>query len=132
MLSPHELEVMDLLWSESRALTRTEIIELSPDKSWKPSTIHLLLNSLLKKWAIQVAGFTQTGKNYGRTFAAAITREEYTAQELRARLPKTGAANQIDLAGVFAAMVNHAEIDQATLRELQEILDEKRRALMEE
>lgn len=129
MFSSHELEVMELLWMENRALTRTEIIDLSVNKSWKPSTIHLLLNSLLKKEAIRVDGFKPTGKNYGRTFASAITREEYTARELNKRLPKDGADRQIDLAGVFAAMVDGAPLNKATLDELQQILDEKKRKL---
>lgn len=40
---------MEVLWSEQRPLTRTEIVNLSVDKSWKDSSIHILLNSLLKK-----------------------------------------------------------------------------------
>lgn len=129
MLSPHELEVMELLWSENQALTRTEIIESSPNKSWKPSTIHLLLNSLLKKEMIQVEGFKPTGKNYGRTYGAIITREAYTAQELQRQLPKSKTSGQADLAGVFAAMVGDAKLDKGTLDELQRLLDEKRRAM---
>lgn len=131
MLSTNELEVMDLLWSKDCALTRTEIIDLTPDRSWKPSTIHLLLNSLLKKNAIKVDGFKQTGKNYGRTFAAAITREEYTAQELSQRLPKSASSKQVNLVGVFAAMVENAQIDEDTLNELQQILDREKRKLDE-
>lgn len=129
MLSPHELEVMELLWSVDKALTRTEIIDQSTQKSWKPSTIHLLLNSLLKKEMIEVMGFKQTGKNYGRTYAAMVTREEYTARELEKRLPKSKTSGQTDLAGVFAAMVGGAKLDKDTLDELQRILDEKKRAM---
>jgi BlaI family penicillinase repressor len=129
MLSPNELEVMELLWSENRALTRTEIIELSPNKSWKPSTIHLLLNSLLKKEMIVVHGFKQTGKNYGRTFVAAITREEYTAKELSRHLPKLPESRKVNLTGVFAAMVNNIRLDKDQLDELQLILDENKREL---
>lgn len=40
-------------------------------------SIHILLNQLLKKSAIKVDGFVQTGKNYGRTYTAAITPEDY-------------------------------------------------------
>lgn len=131
MLSQNELEVMELLWSENCALTRTEIIDLSPNKSWKPSTIHLLLNSLLKKEVIRVDGFKPTGKNYGRTFAAAMTREVYTAQELSQRFPKSASSKQIDLVGVFAAMVENTQIDEKTLDELQQILNREKRKLSE-
>lgn len=126
MLSPNELEVMKLLWSENRALSRSEIIELSPNSTWKPSTIHLLLNSLLKKGVIQVEGFKQTGKNYGRTFAATMTEEEYTARELQERLPKPGHGKKSNVPGIFAALVDDPQLDDAVLDELQAILDKKR------
>lgn len=48
-LTKNEIEIMEVLWSEQRPLTRTEIVNLSVDKSWKDSSIHILLNSLLKK-----------------------------------------------------------------------------------
>lgn len=131
ILSPNEQEVMDLLWLEGRALTRGEIIELSPERSWKTSTIHLLLNSLLKKEMIKVDGFKQTGKNYGRTFTAAMTREAYTARELMHYLPKSTTSKQIGLAGVFAALVADTQLDSETLDELQHVLDEKKRKLKE-
>jgi BlaI family penicillinase repressor len=129
MLSPHELEIMELLWSKKQALSRTEIIDLSINKSWKPSTIHLLLNSLLKKELVIVDGFKQTGKNYGRTFRAALTREEYTAKELSQRLPKSGDSQQVDLAGVFAALVSNTQLSEDQLDELQLILDDKKKEL---
>lgn len=131
MLSPHELEVMELLWSSERALTRTEIIDQSPQKTWKPSTIHLLLNSLMEKKAIEATGFVKTGKNYGRVYAPIISREAYTAQELEARLPKFGGTKKADLAGVFAAMVGNERCDSETLDKLQRLLDEKRRSIGE-
>ena len=51
---------MDLLWKEKRPLCRSEIIALSPDRSWKAGSIHILLNSMLEKGAVQVAGFVQS------------------------------------------------------------------------
>lgn len=35
MFTKYELEVMKLLWAEGRPLTKSEIIELSPDRVWK-------------------------------------------------------------------------------------------------
>lgn len=125
MLSPNELEVMDLLWSTGQTLSRNEIIDLSPSRTWKPSTIHQLLNSLLKKEVIKVDGFRPSGKVYGRTYAAAITREEYTAQVVSRRMSKT-ADTKPDLAGVFAALVSDIPVGDAVLDELQRILDQKK------
>lgn len=35
---------METLWKGNRALTRSEIINLTENKSWKESSIHILLN----------------------------------------------------------------------------------------
>lgn len=76
-LTRSETEIMELLWSEDRPLSRSEIIELTPNRTWKPASIHILLNSMLDKGAIEVAGFIQSTKNYARTFAPTLTADEY-------------------------------------------------------
>lgn len=83
MLTKSEREIMELLWKTNNSLTATEIVSLSPKKTWKTSYIHLLLNSLLKKEMIKVSGIKQTTKNFARTFEAALTREEYLILEIK-------------------------------------------------
>ncbi|KAF5050402.1 BlaI/MecI/CopY family transcriptional regulator [Sedimentibacter saalensis] len=68
---------MDIIRTQVKALSRSEIIELSEKRYWKKISIHILLNSLLKKGAIKVEGFVKTGKNFGRTYSSAITQVEY-------------------------------------------------------
>ena len=48
-LTKSELAVMEVLWDEGEALTSAEIIQKSKEKEWKDSSVHLLINSLLKK-----------------------------------------------------------------------------------
>ena len=59
-----EMQILEVLWDEGEALTSSEIVEVSDDRTWKSSSVHLLLNSLLKKKFVQVAGFKNihTGK----------------------------------------------------------------------
>ena len=47
-LTKSELAVMEVLWDEGEALTSAEIIQKSKEKEWKDSSVHLLINSLLK------------------------------------------------------------------------------------
>ncbi len=63
-----ELEIMEVLWAADEPLCRADIIARSQDKTWKDSSVHILLNSMLKKEAIQEAGFVRRGKGYGRVF----------------------------------------------------------------
>ena len=76
-LTKNEIEIMDVLWRENRALSRGEILSLSTDKNWMDSSVHILLNSMLKKGSIREAGFVKCGKTCGRVYEAAFSCEEY-------------------------------------------------------
>lgn len=129
-LSKSELEVMSLLWKENRTLSKSEILNLSTEKSWKPSSIHILLNSLLNKEAIQVDGFVRTGKNYGRTYSATISQEEYAAMQFAKSTPEKSVTKK-NLPGLFAALIHTDEIDSQVLGELQEILEKRKKEFPE-
>lgn len=80
VLTKNELEIMDVLWAAGKPLSRHDIIFYSPEsKTWMDSSIHILINSMLKKGAIREAGFTKCGKTFGRVFTPAITVEEFYA-----------------------------------------------------
>ncbi len=81
-LTKNELEIMDVLWEEGRALSRGEILSLSKEKSWMDSSVHILLNSMLKKGAIREAGFAKCGKTCGRVYEAALSSAEYHVSTL--------------------------------------------------
>lgn len=122
-LTKNEQEVMELMWTQDRALSRSEIIELSTERSWKKSSVHILLNSMLSKGAIKVDGYVRTGKNYGRTYSAAVTREEYQVIQLKHRMPfmtKTPAITDI-----VSALITE-DIDDETLEKLEAILQARR------
>lgn len=76
-LTKNEIEIMDVLWTAGRPLSRGEILALSQDKSWMDSSVHILLNSMLKKGAIREAGFVKCGKTCGRVYEAALSCAEY-------------------------------------------------------
>ena len=81
-LTKSEREIMTLLWHVDKPLTASEIIDLSTEKTWKDSYIHLLINSLLEKEMIRDEGFAKTTKNYARTFVAAVSEEEYAVRKI--------------------------------------------------
>lgn len=81
MLTKSELEIMELMWKAEEPLTSSQIIDLSNNRSWKKSYVHLLINSLLEKEMIEVAGFVKTTKNYARTFKVRVSKEEYSINQ---------------------------------------------------
>lgn len=77
-LTKSELEIMDTFWEAQKPLSRSDLLECR-DKSWKDSSVHILLNGLLKKEIIREAGVIRRSKTYGRVFEPTMTREEYYA-----------------------------------------------------
>ena len=118
----NELQVMQILWNAKTDLSRKDIIERSPNRTWKDNSIHVLLNSLMKKGAVKVVGMQPAGKVYARTFAAALSQEEYLSEQINASSP-TGKDTFV---GLFATLVNQADLSDETLDELQKILDERK------
>ena len=120
-LTGSEREVLELLWEEGRPLTSAEIVELSEGKTWKPSYIHLMINSLLKKEIIQVAGFRQATKNYARTFAPTMTREEFSIHTLR----EENQLNASSLSLLFGALLEE-DVDKELIDELSDMIRRKK------
>ncbi len=116
-LTKNELEIMDVLWKEQRPLARGEILKLSGDKTWMDSSVHILLNSMLKKGAIREAGFIKCGKTCGRVYEAAMSCEEYyigTFDSTRKRP---------NISELLRAYIEKNGADPATLTELRAVLD---------
>ncbi len=116
-LTKNEIEIMDVLWRENRPLSRGEILNLSADKSWMDSSVHILLNSMLKKGAIQEAGFVKCGKTCGRVYEAAFSCEEYHVGTLDST---QSVPDPVALAKAYLAVYHIDAEKRAALRRLLE------------
>ena len=118
-----ELEVLNVLWQSHRPLSRNEILTLSTNKTWKDSSIHIILNGLLKKEAIKEAGYVRTGKTFVRLYAANISSEEYYAKNVFADSSKEV------LPMLFSALVRSDSISLELINELEDMLEKRKREL---
>ena len=48
-LTKSEMEIMDVLWESGQPLSRSDLLERSEEKTWKDSSVHILLNGLLQR-----------------------------------------------------------------------------------
>ena len=115
-LTKSEMEIMDVLWNEGKPLSRSDLLERNEEKSWKDSSIHILLNGLLQKKAITEAGFVRRSKTYGRTFVPTMTREEYFATTIFSH------RYQPDMTGLLEALLQRPEADDTVKEALREML----------
>ncbi len=109
-LTKSEKEVMDTFWENEEGLTCTELVEASTEKSWKKTSAHLLIRSLLAKGFLDVSGFKKTTKNYARIFKAKMSFEDYMIEVIMAN---STAEDRKQL--IFKL------IDEATLEELEDM-----------
>ena len=110
------------MWGQNRPLTRTDIINLTPERSWKASSIHILINKLLDKEAIIVDGFIRTGKNYGRTFSPLLSRDEYGKMLLKHQYNNVS----MSLGELFSTLIEDEDISDSTIDELEAIIKKRR------
>lgn len=119
VLTKSELEIMAVLWSAAEPLSRADLLERAEEKSWKDSSVHILLNGLLQKKAICEAGFVKRSKTYGRTFAPALTCEEYFAETIFSYPCKPNAA------GVIEALLQRQDITDDDLKRIEDLVKSK-------
>lgn len=119
-LTKSEMQIMDVLWESEAPLSRSDLLERSDGKSWKDSSVHILLNGLLQKAAIREAGFVKRSKTYGRTFAPMLTREEYFATTIFSH------AHKPQIVGLFAALLEREDITWEQLEQIEALLQQRK------
>ena len=116
-LTRSEMQIMDVLWEAGQPLSRADLLAHSDGKSWKDSSVHILLNGLLEKKAICEVGFVKRSKTYGRTFSPTMTREQYYAHTIFSHRYKP------DLVRLIDALMDRKDITPAQLIGIQAILN---------
>lgn len=119
-LTKSEMEIMDVLWEDGGALSRADLLERSAEKSWKDSSVHILLNGLLSKGAIREAGFVKRSKTYGRTFLPTMTREEYFAATIFSHRYKP------EIVGLIEALLKRQDITAGQMEEISRLVENRK------
>ena len=128
ILSAPELNILQLLRTENRPLSRPEILEkaFSQNDPQKHS-VHRFLNHLLNKNLLTVAGSVQCGKTYGRTYSPTLTRDEYITAQTAKFTPEL--APQKRVFSVISALIENEYVDDSTISQLEDLLQQKRKEL---
>ena len=122
-LTKSEMEIMDVLWDADQPLSRSDLLERSTDKTWKDSSVHILLNGLLSKQAIHEAGFVKRNKTYGRVFVPSMSRESYFANTI------FGHPRQPQILGLMEELLKRPEVSEQTLDAFAALIAERRAEL---
>lgn len=123
-LTNNQLDIMEILWDSETALSSKDIKDVAPTHAWRAGSIFHILNCLMEKEAIIVVGMQASGKVFGRTYAAKITREHY--QEY---LQQQAQVDKMKFIGLFSALLKENSPTNETLNELEQILADVRKDL---
>ena len=115
-LTRSEMEIMDVMWETGVPMSRADLLARSEEKTWKDSSVHILLNGLLQKGAIQEAGLVKRIKTYGRVFVPTMTREEYFANTIFSHRHKP------EIVGLFSALLKREEVTESDLEAIGKLL----------
>jgi BlaI family transcriptional regulator, penicillinase repressor len=109
-ISDAELEVMEVLWTES-PLTATDVAaKVAPDRDWSLTTVKTLLSRLLAKSAVE---YSQDGRRF--LYSPLVAREDYVTGESRRLVDRL-------FGGKFMPLVAHlAEKEKLGADEIAEI-----------
>ena len=119
-LTKSEMQIMDVFWASDEPVSRSDLLERSEEKTWKDSSVHILLNGLLAKDAIYEAGFVKRSKTYGRTFAASMTREQYFARTIFSHTHKP------EFVGLIRELLKRDDITLKEMAEIEKLVLEKK------
>ena len=125
-LSSNEKQILETLWRENKSLTRSQLIDLTHNKTWEKGSIHVLLNQLLNKNAIEVDNIIKTGKSYGRTYKPTLTKEQYELRQL-SNVFKEINPSKSSLKNFFSALVESEVLEDNTLEELENLIKQHKR-----
>ena len=117
-LTRSEMEIMDVLWASEEPLSRSDLLAQSAEKSWKDSSVHILLNGMLQKGVIREAGFVKRSKTYGRTFAPTMTREEYFARAVYSHRHKP------QIVKLIAALLQRDDITEEEMAQIKALVNQ--------
>ena len=118
-LTRSEMEIMDVLWNSGVPMSRADLLTHDEEKTWKDSSVHILLNGLLQKGAIQEAGLVKRSKTYGRIFSPTMTREEYFATTIFCHRHKP------QIVGLFEALLRRDDITREDLDAISAMIAQK-------
>lgn len=117
-LTKSEMEIMDVFWAAEEPLSRSDLLERSQNKTWKDSSVHILLNGMLHKGVIREVGFVKRSKTYGRTFLPTVSREEYFAELVYSY------RNKPKIVGLVGALLRREDITSEDLIQIKTIVND--------
>jgi BlaI family transcriptional regulator, penicillinase repressor len=118
-IAESEWRVMQVLWEKGPQTANDVVGALAGEVQWKPRTVKTLISRLVKKGAVQ---FEAEGMRY--RYSAAVPESECIRSETKSFVRRV---YQGAMKPALAAFLENADLSPQEIKELQEILAQKRK-----
>lgn len=130
MFTENEFLILKVLWDAKEPLSRQRILECTVGQEINHTSFHFAINNLIEKGYVGVAGFERCGTNYGRTYTAVKSREDFILKLVSNTQPVESEEDCV--AELMIAFVQRGRISEKTIEKLEAMLADHRRVLEQE
>lgn len=123
-LSKKELEVMETLWFHDRPMSRQEIIDATPERTWKDTSLNSILNKLMDNGFVRVDGHLLIGNILGRAYTYQVSEVDYHTEQLAASMKRFG--NSSLLSSLLSNFISDNSIDDQTINEIESLIQKRK------
>ncbi|KAB1438031.1 BlaI/MecI/CopY family transcriptional regulator [Candidatus Galacturonibacter soehngenii] len=124
-ITNREKDVLEVLWNSDTPLLASDIPKLNPSLSI--SSVQLSLRNLLSKNIIEVADIVHSGTVLSRSYRPLISIEDFISNEVINNYRNLDKA--ISTKNIVATLLKHEKNEANTIKELEKLLEERKKQL---
>ncbi|WP_287713973.1 BlaI/MecI/CopY family transcriptional regulator [Blautia sp.] len=127
-ITNREKDVLEVLWNSDSPLLASDIPKIN--SSLSISSVQLALRNLLSKNIIEVADIVHSGTVLSRSYRPLISREKFFSNEVINSFKSLD--RTITTKNIVATLLNHEKDEANTIKELEKLLEERKKQLSQE
>lgn len=117
LLTPRDLDVMNILWKSGQSMTASEIVASNPELT--SNTVQAVLRKLLKKELIKVENIVYSGTVLSRSYCPTISSDDFAIMQLTSDYNIL--KDDISKSKLIAALLESEPDKNKTLQDIAEI-----------
>lgn len=127
-LTNREMDILNILWSEGKPLVASDIAKF--DDTLTINTVQAVLRNLLKKKLIAVADIVYSGTVLCRSYKPTISANDFTIKQFVTQYENMD--KSITIPNIVANLLEHEKNEESVIKELEEMLEKRKKFLKEE
>lgn len=120
-LTQSEMEIMQAYWKYNKPMSLNELIEVSPNRTWKDRSGFSIINNLIKKGFLKEESYIHSGKTIARTFTPIVGCTEYMISQWE------DYSENIKFSQLFAGLLGNKKMKAEDINELDKLIAKKKK-----